>query len=281
MNPSEIEGLKKDLLLAEAEVVLELRDAVHSQGDLIRGALTIIPHDRARDGKGIALAVELREVWASTDDDDDSGSLTTRTRGSIRQRVEFAADEGEEVSVVRRKGNSVQLYPGTKHSFRLRLPTNARLTTQNTGWQLAVRQVESLAQPDQARLPLPVAPAEEFIALLATFRALRFREDESRRRWDPSLLTTHFTLAPPKALSEVLEEVALELLQTPEGLKGKLCCDREEQTFTDYFKALVGANRVERELEFTRADLVRGGEPNVEDLRPRLREIVKDALGLD
>jgi len=275
----ESEGLSKELLLAEAEVLVELRDVVHSQGDRVRGTLTVIPHDRGRDGEVLPLAIELREVWGRNENDDEAGSLTTRTKSAVRDSLELS-EPGERRGVVRRRGNAVQLFPATAYPFALQLPTNCRLSGRGQGWQIVIRQLESQGMPDRCRFELPVEPAEEFSALLtALTQGLRFKEDASERRWDPVERSTGFTLLPPQALREQLEALELTLIQTQDGLKGTMTWDRQEQSVADYFKALVGKDRVRRELRLRRDELVREGEVAVEALLPKLAQELEAALG--
>lgn len=246
MHP-EAEGLAKHLLLADAEVVLTFDDAVHSQGDRIRGSVTVLPHD-SDDPASIRIHVGLREVWRAHADDEETGSLTTRSQGKLR--VEVALEGGEEKTVVQRRASGVSFCPSCCYRFSLPLPHNTRLTNDEGGWQLVIRQEDARAAPDFARVDLPVEPAEEFLAISAALtRGLRFREIVTERRWDPSSVATVFRFNPPPVLAERIDGLELQLLHSEGVVKGNMVVELEERSLGSYFKSFLGLDREERSFE--------------------------------
>jgi len=252
MHP-EAEGLEKRLLLADAEVVLAFDDAVHSQGDRVRGSVTVLPHD-VSEGKEIQLHVGLREIWRATEDDEETGLLTTRSQG--KTRVEAALKGGEEKTVVRRQASGVSFSPARCYRFSLPLQHNSRFTSEAGGWQFVVRQEEARAAPDFARVDLSVQPAEEFLALAAAMtRGLRFREVVTERRWDESSVASVFCFSPPPVLAERIDTLELELLQSEGMVRGNMIVELEERSLGSYFKSLLGLDREERSFEIPSSEI--------------------------
>lgn len=277
MHP-ETEGLEKRLLLADAEVVLAFDDAIHSQGDRVRGSVTVLPHDV--NGGDVALHVGLREVWKSTEDDDETGLLTTRSQG--KTRTEAPLEKGEEKTVVRRLASGVSFSPARCYRFSLPLRSNSRISGDEGGWQFVVRQEAARAAPDFARVDLPVQPAEEFMAISAALtRGLRFQEDIAARRWDPASVTTVFRFQPPAALREKVDYLELELLQSEGMIKGNMVVELEEQSLGSYFKSLFGLDREERSFEIPKAEISIADPPALRALTERVGRELAGLLKLE
>ncbi|MBL4844556.1 MAG: hypothetical protein JKY65_03440 [Planctomycetes bacterium] len=276
---ADAEGLEKKLLLADAEVVLEFDDAVYSQGDRVRGHVTILPHDGTPDD--VILKVGLREIWTSTEDDPETGELTTRSRGSLRSEV--LLDKGEHKSVVRHEAGSVRFLSAKVYRFSLPLRTNCRITGDDGGWQLAIHQQEARAIPDFARVEFRVRPAEEFLALVAAVtRGLRFCEVESERSWDVDSGATVFRFLPPAVLKEQIETLELELRQAEGGaVKGTITLDLEETSIGDYFKSFLGLQKKVRSFQYSKAELSITNPAEKKALTERFARELEALLELD
>jgi hypothetical protein len=278
MHP-EAEGLEKRLLLADAEVVLAFDDAVHSQGDRVRGSVTVLPHDVSED-KEIKFHVGLREIWRATQDDDETGTLTTRSLG--KTRVEVALSGGEEKTVVRRQASGVSFSPARCYRFSLPLEHNSRFTSPEGGWQFVVRQDEARAAPDFARVDLPVEPAEEFLAIAAALvRGLRFREIVTERRWDESSVATVFRFSPPPVLSEKVDYLELELLESEGAVKGNMIVELEERSLGSYFKSFLGLDREERSFEIPCSEISIASPEALRSLTERVGRELAALLGME
>lgn len=278
MHP-EAEGLEKHLLLADAEVVLACDDAVHSQGDRIRGSVTVLPHD-SDDASSVRLQIGLREVWRTHTDDEETGSLTTRSLGKLR--VEVPLEDGTEKTVVRRRASGVSFCPSCSYRFSLPLPHNSRFTSEEGGWQLVVRQEDARAAPDFARVDLPVEPAEEFQAIAtAMTRGLGFRQVVAERRWDPRTVASVFRFTPPKVLAERVDFLELELLYSDGVVKGNMIVELEERSLGSYFKSFLGLDREERSFEFPASEATVAGPRELRSLTERLGRELSALLGIE
>ncbi len=278
MHP-EAEGLEKRLLLADAEVVLAFDDAVYSQGDRVRGSVTVLPHD-VSEAKEIRLHVGLREVWRATEDDEETGALTTRSQG--KTRVEAALTGGEEKTVVRRQASGVSFSPARCYRFALPLQHNSRFTTDEGGWQFVVRQEEARAAPDFARVDLAVQPAEEFLAIAAAMtRGLRFRELVTERRWDESTVASVFRFSPPPVLAERIDTFELELLQSEGAIRGNMVVELEERSLGSYFKSFFGLDRKERSFEIPSSEVSSATPEALRSLTERIGRELASLLELE
>lgn len=245
-------GLKREFNVSGFDVTVEVDDEVLTQGDTISGTVTV---GCSGSEPFNALTLRLQEFWPKTEAP-EGGSLTTRT--ARRTASELTLTTFSKTRVVRRFATSFQVDDARAYPFEVELPRNARISTERAGWRLAVG-IDCLqpAYPQVERVRLTVGPAEEVDAIREVFvDRLKFVEEVERRRWSPERVTTTFWLKPPKVLEPALDAVILELQQDDQGgVIGTITFDRAEQGIADYFKALLGQDKVTREVGLDAAEL--------------------------
>ena len=243
-------GLKRELHVSGYDVTLEVDDEVLTQGDTVRGRVTVAA---GRD-PGV-VTVRMQEFWPRTEGA-DGGALTTRT--SRRTVQEEVLTTFSPTRIVRRYATAFQVEEGRVYPFEVQLPRNARLSTPRAGWQLVVSIVtEHAAYPQAERVRLNVGLAEEVEAVLDVWVSrLKFAEESERRRWCSERVSTTFRLLPPKVLEPALDAVVLELQQDDAGgVLGAITFDRAERGVADYFKALLDRDKVTRKVALSSQEL--------------------------
>ena len=232
------------------EVVTD--DYVHSQRDRVSGNVIIRGSDYEQRGRSITL--ELKEFWTETRSSSQGGS-TTVTVFEVHEVVTLA----NEFTIQPRSEQSYQ--------FEVRLPMKCRISTGDTGWRLVVTMDIPKARDPTGEVTLHVRPAEEFIAIIEACESdMRFEWDKQFLKWDPSTGATHFRLIPPPALKSELDYIRLELLQGRNAeVTGSIVFDLQEKSLTDYFKAIIGRDQIDKPIALAEDDIfLPDNESNVE-----------------
>lgn len=269
-------GQSRDLTISGHEVVLELDDEVISQGDVISGAVVVIPTGEREVGK---VSIRLREHWRQVEPDERVDGLTTRARSRVHAKAKLKKFESS--TIVRKRDFSVQLMQAQRCRFEFQLPRNARVSTDAAGWMLEVSLKGSPSvHPDVDLMKLDVRVAEEVQAVLdAWVERLKFTEDRARRRWEHQGLTTKVSLMPPKALAGEFDGVDLELRQGEGGaVEGRVIFDLEEKSVADYLRAAVGSDRISREIALSHEQVFVDGAVDLDGIAQVFRTLLAGVL---
>lgn len=237
-----LEGLKRRLNIAGSKIVLVARDDIYSQSDTINGEVIITAPEYRQSGNSIRL--ELKEFWTETRSSGTNSSTTVtvyKSHGEVILEREF------------------NFGPGTEHRFpfEVQLPRNCRISTKDTGWCLVVTMDIPKAIDPTEKVILSVRPAEEFLAIIeACEENMKFQERAKSRSWDRKSLKTYFRLLPPEVLKSELDYLALDVLQTEDdGVEGDLIFNLQEKSILDYFKTIIGKDRIRKPLQLSASQL--------------------------
>ena len=260
-----LEGLKRTLNIAGSEIIVVTKDLRHSQGDSVRGDVEVIASDYKLAGNSIIL--ELKEFWIETRT--TGKTTTTVTVHKTRANVAFEGFFDYE--------------PGSRHRFPfdVELPRNCRISTQNTGWCLTVSIDIPRAVDPSERVVLEVQPAKEFLAIVAVCeKSLRFQEKQKSRRWNTRTSNTYFRLLPTEVLESELDYLAFEVSQAADGgVEGDLIFDLQEKSITDYFKAIVGKDKIRKHFHLSSSQLYsKDGRVNREEITQLLKGSMKKVI---
>ena len=260
-----LEGLKRTLNIAGSKITIVLEDEIYSQFDLIGGEVVVTAPEYKVAGNAINL--ELREFWTET----RSTGKTTTTVTVHKTHVEVALE------------GAFDFEPGSQHrfSFEVGLPQNCRISTSHTGWHLVVTMdIPNAIDPTEAAV-LEVQPAEEFLAIIEVCEEnLRFQERQKSRRWNPDSSTTYFRLLPPEMLKSELDYLAFEMSRAEDGgVEGDLIFNLQEKSIVDYFKAILGKDKITRRFHLASSQLyARDGSVSSEDISMVIGRSLKEVM---
>ena len=258
-------SLKQTFNISGTEVVVVTDDDVHSQFDRVSGKVIITGGEFEQSGRSITF--ELKEFWTETRSTSQYAG-TTVTVFEVHDVVTLA----NEFTIQPR---SEQSYP-----FELGLPMNCRVSTGGTGWRLVVTMDIPEARDPTGEVTLDVHPSEEFLAIIdACESAMRFEWDKFVK-WDRSTGATHFRLIPPTVLKPELDYLRLELLLNQNGaVTGSLVFDLQEQSITDYFKAIIGRDQVKKPITLTPDQIfLPDGETNEEAITRSISRSLQEVI---
>lgn len=260
-----LEGLKRTLNIAGSKIIVVTEDQNYSQGDSVRGEVEVIASDYKLTGNSINL--ELKEFWTETR---STGKTTTTV--TVHKTHATVVFEG-----------AFDYEPGSRHRFPfdVELPRNCRISTPHTGWCLSVSLDIPRAVDPSERVVLEVQPAEEFLAIVEVCEeSLRFREKQKSRKWNTRASTTYFRLLPPEALESELDYLAFELSQADDGgVEGDLIFNVQEKSIADYFKAIVGKDKIRRQFHLASSQLnSQDGRVNREEIAVLLKGMMKEVI---
>ena len=236
-----LEGLKQTLNIAGSKIIVVTEDQIYSQFDLIRGEVLVTAPEYKQPGNSIHL--ELTEFWTET----RSTGKTTTTVTVYKTHAEVALQ------------GIFDFEPRSQHRFpfEVKLPRNCRISTGDTGWCLAVSMEIPKAIDPTERVVLEVQPAEEFLALIAVCEErLRFQERQKSRQWNARSSKTYLRLMPPEELKSALDYLAFEMAQADDGgVEGELIFNLQEKSMVDYFKAIIGKDKIRRPFRLASSQL--------------------------
>jgi len=260
------EGLKRTLNIAGSNITIVTKDDIYSQFDLINGEVIIAAPQYERAGRLIKL--ELKEFWTERRSTGKSTTTVTvyKTHAELTLEREF------------------HFRPGTEHRFpfEVQLPMNCRVSIGKTGWCLAVTMEIPKAIDPKGKIVLKIQPAEEFLSIVEVCEEnMQFQEETRFRRWSQKSSTTYFRLLPPEVLKSELDYLALELLQNEEGgVDGHLIFNLQEKTVFDYFKAMLGKDRIRKRIQLGASELfLPDGRTNDRDIAKVIAAELKAVIG--
>ena len=167
--------------------------------------------------------------------------------------------------------------PRSQHSFPFEadLPRNCRISTPHTGWCLVVSMDIPKALDPTERVVLKVEPVEEFLAIIEVCEEkLGFQERQKTRNWNPRSSKTTFRLLPPEVLKSELDYLAFEISQTEDGgVEGDLIFNLREKSIADYFKAIIGRDKIRKPFHLAASQLY------AQDGRVRSGDIAEVIMG--
>lgn len=254
-----LEGLKRTFNISGSKIVVVLEDEIYSQCDVIRGEVVVTAPDYKQAGNAINL--ELKEFWTETRSTGKTTTIVTvhKTHAKIDLRGVFDFE------------------PRSQHSFpfEVELPRNCRISTKHTGWCLVVAMDIPKAIDPTERLVMTVQPLEEFLAIIEVCEEkLRFQERKKSRHWNLRSSRTYFRLMPPQVLETELDYLALEISQAEDGsVEGDLIFNLQEKSIADYFKAIIGKDKIRRQFHLASSDLY------AQDGSVKSREIIEVIRG--
>lgn len=244
-----LESVKRTFNIAGTEVCVLTEDDVYSQCDVVTGQILI--QGGQYDQQVQSIRLELKEFWTETRS--TGKSTTTVTVYKTHETVDLAG------------ASTIDRHSEHRYAFEVRLPPNARVSTNYTGWLLKVRLDVPKAIDPSGEVKLTVEPAEELLAIVQTCESsMRFEESLRHRRWEAKTTATHFRLIPPDVLRSELDYLRLELKLGEDGsVNGTLVFDLQEKSLGDYFKAILNLDQVKRPLHLSPEQIfTNGGGPN-------------------
>ena len=236
-----LEGLKQTLNIAGSTIIVVTENQIYSQFDVIRGEVLITAPEYKQAGHSIKL--ELVEFWTEVR---STGKTTTvvpvyKTHAAVVLQGSFDFE------------------PRSQHRFpfEVKLPRNCRISTESTGWCLAVSMEIPRAIDPTERAVLEVQPAETLLALIAACEeSLGFQERQKSRQWNASSSQIYFRLMPPEELTSEFDYLAFEMAQADdEGVEGELIFNLQEKSMVDYFKAIIGKDKIRRPFHLSSSQL--------------------------
>ena len=260
-----LEGLKRTFNVAGSKITVVLEDEIYSQFDLIRGEVVVTAPEYELAANAINL--ELKEFWTET----RSTGKTTTTVTVYKTHVEVALQ------------GAIDFEPGSQHrfSFEVGLPKNCRISTSHAGWRLVVTMDIPNAMDPTEGVVLEVQPAEEFLAIIEVCEEnLRFQERQKSRRWNHDSSRTYFRLLPPEMLKSELDYLAFEMSQAEDGsVEGDLIFNLQEKSIADYFKAIVGKDKIRRHFHLAPSQLfAQDGSVSSEDISLVIGRALKEVM---
>ena len=236
-----LEGLKQTLNIAGSKITVVTEDPIYSQFDVIRGEVQVTAPEYKQAGHSIKLA--LTEFWTEV----RSTGKTTTVVPVYKTHAEVALQ------------GRFDFEPRSQHrfAFEVKLPRNCRLSTDSTGWCLAVSMEIPRAIDPTERVVVEVQPAEAILAIIEGCEEhLRFQERQKSRQWNANSSKIYFRLMPPEELKSELDYLAFEMAQAEEGsVEGELIVNLQEKSMADYFKAIVGKDKIRRSFRLASSQL--------------------------
>ncbi len=260
-----LEGLKRTFNIAGSKITVVLADEIYSQFDLIRGEVVVTAPEYRQAGNAINL--ELKEFWTEV----RSTGKTTTTVTVYETRVEVALQ------------GAFDFEPASQHRFpfEVGLPKNCRISTSHTGWRLVVTMdIPNAIDPTEG-VVLEVQPAEEFLAIIEVCEEnLRFQEKQKSRSWKPDSSRTYFRLLPPEMLKSELDYLAFEMSLAEDGsVEGDLIFNLQEKSIADYFKAIVGKDKIRKHFHLASSQLYdQDGSVSSEDISMVIGRSLKEVM---
>ncbi len=260
-----LEGLKRTLNIAGSKIIVVTEDQIYSQFDLIRGEVLVTAPEYKQAGHSIKLA--LTEFWTEV----RSTGKTTTTVTVHKTHAEVPLQ------------GIFDFEPRSQHRFpfEVELPRNCRISTENTGWCLAVSMEIPKAIDPTERVVLEVQPAEEFLAIIEVCEeSLRFQERQKSRQWNTRSSKTYFRLMPPEVLKSELDYLAFEISQAEDGsVEGDLIFNLQEKSIADYFKAIIGKDKIRRHFHLASSQLYsQDGRVSSGDIAEFIRGLLKEVI---
>jgi len=107
------------------------------------------------------------------------------------------------------------------------------------------------------RVVLEVQPAAALLALIAACEeSLRFQERQKSRQWNARSSQIYFRLMPPEELTSEFDYLAFEMAQADDGsVEGELIFNLQEKSMVDYFKAIIGKDKIRRPFRLASSQL--------------------------
>lgn len=243
-----LQGLKRTFNIAGSKIVISTEDQIYSQNDTIKGDIIITAPEYTQNGHSICL--ELKEFWTETRS--NGKTTTTVTVYKTHEKVDLHG--------------KFDFEPGTEHkySFEVQLPRNCRVSTASTGWNLTVSLDIPMALDPVESICLQIDPAEEFLAMVeACEEKLMFRENVKSRSWHPKTERTYLRLLPPEVLKSEIDYIALDIIQGEDGsVAGDIIFNVQEKSIIDYFKAIIGRDKIRKPFTLTASQMNAQGESN-------------------
>lgn len=261
-----LDGLKRTLNIAGSTIVVSTEDQLYSQFDVIKGRVVITAPEYQQGGNSIYL--ELQEFW--TEIRSDGKNTTTVTIHKTHETV-YLKDKFD-------------FEPRSQHEFdfEVKLPESCRVSTDSTGWCLTVSMDIPKAMDPTERMTLSVHPAEELCDLIEICEeSLGFRERYKSRGWNHVTSNTYFRLLPPEVLKAEFDYLAFSIRQNENGgIAGSMIFNLQEKSLVDYFKAVIGRDKITRSFTLSRDQLYDcegrlNNDSIAEFIRTQLKEVIE------
>ena len=260
-----LDGIKRAFNIGGCAI--SVQTAAHSfpQGGAVDGVVSLTGGEV--DQTADVLVVELDEYWTET-----------RSTGKSSRRV--TVNQTRDSAILRR---DLTILPGGELTlpFSLKLPNNSRLSTSSTGWKIKVTMDIPMAIDPGKTVVLNVRPAEAFRAIVKTCEErLGFTEKDNSWKWSKEL-TTSVRLLPMNILKEDFDYLEFKLTQSgpAHAVTGRIVFNLQEKSFTDYLKALLMMDRIEKPIRLTRSQLFHDdGSINGAEIEAVVRPMIEDIV---
>lgn len=260
-----LDGLKRTLNIGGCLLTIRTDGISYRQGAIIQGEVTV--RGGTMDQTAKTLTILLEEYW-------------TESRGSGKNRRTETVYKTRDSRLLR---ENLTILPGGElsNSFTLTLPLNSRLSTSATGWRLKAVMDIPMAVDPATTLILKVGEAPELRAIVdACEQRLDFTEKKNSWRWTQDGYTS-VRLLPTEVMKAEFDHFDLSLALTNRNgtVGGRVTFNLQEKSFKDYFKALVGKDRVTKDVQWTRAQIfLPDGAVNSEAIGQQIAPMIAEII---